>query len=194
MLQADTPQESVQALRAIDQTGTPSEVIHIETHLDVSGKEVVLWDDILVAFENAINVRHQTKVVQYLKGPDLRALDPLRIAAIRTLSWISTRNPDYDPMEMANTLLKEFNIPMAPPRGPQTDSDNATGNYTLHDHSIVIQPSVSTTTNNTPHRAPHVSVKNSTGDGTIIIEDMAETMFKAKKGDMKAQVKLGSPT
>ncbi|KAG0217635.1 hypothetical protein BGX33_010032 [Mortierella sp. NVP41] len=106
----------------------------------------------------------------------------------------STRNPDYDPMEMANTLLEEFNIPMAPPRGPQTDSDNATGNYTLHDHSIVIQPSVSTTTNNTPHRAPHVSVKNSTGDGTIIIEDMAETMFKAKKGDMKAQVKLGSPT
>lgn len=83
MLQAQdhTFQEGVQAVRAISWPPTnsnttpppPSEVVHIETHQDdVSGREVILWSDILDSFKNAINVRHSTKILQYLKGSDFR--------------------------------------------------------------------------------------------------------------------------
>ncbi|KAG0269597.1 hypothetical protein BGZ95_002012, partial [Linnemannia exigua] len=45
-------------------------------------KEVVLWDDVIQAFNDALHIRHKAKVVPFLKGADFRVLEPRRIAAI----------------------------------------------------------------------------------------------------------------
>lgn len=81
MSQEDTSQKKVQALRSINKYPppnsapiSPSEIIHIETTFDPdTQKEVVLWDEILQAFDNAVQVRHKTKVIPFLKGKDLKA-------------------------------------------------------------------------------------------------------------------------
>ncbi|KAG0287707.1 hypothetical protein BGZ96_008391, partial [Linnemannia gamsii] len=83
MLQGDNPQESklVQAVRPINKNLPPTSVspvrpekiYYIDCHLDpTTQKPVVLWDDILQAFVNAVQVRDKARMVRFLKGPDLR--------------------------------------------------------------------------------------------------------------------------
>ncbi|KAG0275035.1 hypothetical protein BGZ95_009249 [Linnemannia exigua] len=77
----------VQAFRRVDENGhssTLSNIIHLVCHPDpsVSGKDIVLWDDILAVFQNALYVRSGTIALPFLKGPNFKNLDPLRIAAI----------------------------------------------------------------------------------------------------------------
>lgn len=82
MLQGNVqPQELTQAIRSVKKHLSPSsippplsdEIFHVECHPDPeTQKNVVLWDDILQAFENAVQVRHLTKIVPFLKGEDLR--------------------------------------------------------------------------------------------------------------------------
>ncbi|KAF9273827.1 hypothetical protein BGZ88_003486, partial [Linnemannia elongata] len=91
MTQEDDPQEQVQAMRSVDANlapnavlpATPDEIYHVDTQLDPdTQKEVVLWDDILQAFRNVVQVRNKTRVVPFLKGKDFRILEPRRIAAV----------------------------------------------------------------------------------------------------------------
>lgn len=80
MLQGeDTPQELVQALRSVGKSlplnsitpATRDEIFHVEIQVDPkTQKEVVLWEDIVQAFENAVQVRHKSKVIPFLKGPN----------------------------------------------------------------------------------------------------------------------------
>lgn len=80
MIQEDFPKEQVQALRSVHKnlplnvaalTSANDEIFHVEIHPDPeTQKEIVLWDDILQAFNNAVQVRHKTKVVPFLKGKD----------------------------------------------------------------------------------------------------------------------------
>lgn len=44
-----------------------SEIVHVDIHQDPAGKDIVLWEDILVAFKSADNVRHKTRVLTFLK-------------------------------------------------------------------------------------------------------------------------------
>ncbi|KAG0248301.1 hypothetical protein BGZ95_008120, partial [Linnemannia exigua] len=44
-------------------------------------KGFVLWDDIRLAFSDALYIRYQDKVVPFMKGVDFMPLQPLRIAA-----------------------------------------------------------------------------------------------------------------
>ncbi|KAF9537754.1 hypothetical protein EC957_007703 [Mortierella hygrophila] len=91
MTQVDDPQEQVQAMRSVDinlapnavPLATPDEIYHVDTQLDPeTQKEVVLWDDIMQAFRNVVQVRNKTRVVPFLKGKDLRILEPRRIATV----------------------------------------------------------------------------------------------------------------
>ncbi|KAG0375537.1 hypothetical protein BGX24_008962 [Mortierella sp. AD032] len=91
ILQGDTPKGHVQAFRSVDKSiqprtiplATPEEVIHVDTQFDPeTQKEIVLWDDILLAFKNAELVRQKTKIVPFLKNNDFTVLHPLRIAAV----------------------------------------------------------------------------------------------------------------
>lgn len=81
MTQGDDSQEQVQAMRSVDinlapsavPPATPDEIFHVDTQLDPeTQKEVVLWDDILQAFRNVVQVRNKMRVVPFLKGKDLR--------------------------------------------------------------------------------------------------------------------------
>jgi hypothetical protein len=74
-------QEHVQGLRSINKHALltsiapqiADEIIYVDCHVDpATQKEFVLWDDILQAFGDAVQVRHQSKVVPYLKGSDFR--------------------------------------------------------------------------------------------------------------------------
>ncbi|KAF9900831.1 hypothetical protein EC991_006864 [Linnemannia zychae] len=88
-------QEHLQAVRPVNKStltnpagiiATPGAglagVVYVACHLDASGKEVVLWEDILMAFKDALHVRHDLKILPFLKGSDLRTLEPYRIAAV----------------------------------------------------------------------------------------------------------------
>ncbi|KAF9408450.1 hypothetical protein BGZ76_005869, partial [Entomortierella beljakovae] len=58
------------------------EVVSFPTNYDSSiGKDVILWEDILLAYKNATHIRDGALIIQFLKGNDLRSLEPLRIVA-----------------------------------------------------------------------------------------------------------------
>lgn len=73
-------QERLQPIRPIYKlypTTTPttpsnSEIVHIVVQLDSESKEIALWEDIVHAFKNAINVRHGTMILPFLKDKDLK--------------------------------------------------------------------------------------------------------------------------
>ncbi|KAF9290619.1 hypothetical protein BGZ88_007249 [Linnemannia elongata] len=82
----------LQAIRSVARTYPPTtsttptnsdHVFYIECHKDpVTNKDVVLWDDILQAFEDALHVRHQAMIIPFVKGSDLRTLEPRRFLAV----------------------------------------------------------------------------------------------------------------
>ncbi|KAF9090913.1 hypothetical protein BGX29_011225, partial [Mortierella sp. GBA35] len=89
MLQ-EAPQERLQAVRSVHKSQRPSSVVHVDTddvfyidcHIDPdTKKEFVLWDDIVQAFEGALHVRHKARMVPFVKGDDLRPIEPRRIPA-----------------------------------------------------------------------------------------------------------------
>ncbi|KAG0195682.1 hypothetical protein BGX33_002806 [Mortierella sp. NVP41] len=91
MMQRDSSQEHVQAVRPVNKdyrptTGTPpdpADIFYIDCHVDpVILKEFILWDDILQAFEGALQVRHKARILPFLKDADFKILEPRRIAAI----------------------------------------------------------------------------------------------------------------
>lgn len=50
-----------------------SKVFRIACHFDgVSGKNIVLWDDILASFKDAIHIRSGDNILPFLKGRDFR--------------------------------------------------------------------------------------------------------------------------
>ncbi|KAG0257969.1 hypothetical protein BGZ95_005091, partial [Linnemannia exigua] len=79
-----------QAVRIINRAGqtvnghsAPSEILYIDCNHDiVSGKTVILWDDVLGVSKKVVHVRDGSKILPFLKGSDLKTLDPLRIAAM----------------------------------------------------------------------------------------------------------------
>ncbi|KAF9129953.1 hypothetical protein BGW39_003609 [Mortierella sp. 14UC] len=76
------PREGVQVVRLASR----NKIVHVATHFDesvgASGKEIVLWDDVLIVFRDAAYLQHGQRVVPFLKGGDFKNLVPWRIAAI----------------------------------------------------------------------------------------------------------------
>ncbi|KAG0278540.1 hypothetical protein BGZ95_003763 [Linnemannia exigua] len=80
----------VQAVRPVNKDGdsmvdstTAPKIMHFDCHVDpITKKEFVLWDDIRLAFSDALYVLHQAKVVPFMNGMDFMPLQPLRIAAM----------------------------------------------------------------------------------------------------------------
>ncbi|KAG0379308.1 hypothetical protein BGX24_000931 [Mortierella sp. AD032] len=91
MLKGDEPEEHIQAIRSFDKNlphtsvppATPDGIFFIDCHKDPTTQKLfVLWDDILQTFEDAVQVRHKARIVNFLKGPDFRVLEPRRIVAM----------------------------------------------------------------------------------------------------------------
>ncbi|KAG9068837.1 hypothetical protein KI688_011123 [Linnemannia hyalina] len=110
MLYADgvAPQETqlVQAVRSVNKDQAPSsiaptqpeDIFYVDCHTDPqTQKPVVLWDDILQAFDNAVQIRDKARVVPFLKGDDFRNLEPRRIAALpSTVLDVVVNGPSVD--------------------------------------------------------------------------------------------------
>ncbi|KAF9901463.1 hypothetical protein EC991_006081 [Linnemannia zychae] len=80
---------NVQAVRRVyedeetTENPTSGRTMHIVCHSDASsGKVILLWDDVLAVFDTALYVRSGNTPLSFLKGPNLKNLDPLRIAAV----------------------------------------------------------------------------------------------------------------
>ncbi|KAG0376628.1 hypothetical protein BGX24_007459 [Mortierella sp. AD032] len=72
-LQSKKPQEEgTQAVR-VGPLGS-SKVYYITTHSDPSSsnKSIILWNDILVVYPNALFIQHDTRVIPFLKGKDFK--------------------------------------------------------------------------------------------------------------------------
>jgi hypothetical protein len=81
MVQRDPSKEQLQAVRSVNKNQpltsiTPpsaDDTIYLEYHLHPdTQKPFLLWDDVLQAFEGAVHVRHQVKILPFLKGEDYR--------------------------------------------------------------------------------------------------------------------------
>lgn len=75
----ETRQEPVQGVRSVYKNGLPvsssssSDVVFIDCHEDsATGKDVVLWDDVLLVFKDALYVRNGSRAITFLKGSDFR--------------------------------------------------------------------------------------------------------------------------
>ncbi|KAF9102148.1 hypothetical protein BGX29_004922, partial [Mortierella sp. GBA35] len=69
----------VQAVRLASTNRT----VDIVTRPDTSvRKEIVLWEDVLMVFPDALYLQHGAKALPFLKGSDFKTLDPPRIVAV----------------------------------------------------------------------------------------------------------------
>lgn len=61
----------------------PTEVVYVDIYTDrITREKCILWEDVRLAFHNALHVRHQARVIPFMKDDDFNTLRPLRIAVI----------------------------------------------------------------------------------------------------------------
>ncbi|KAG0288223.1 hypothetical protein BGZ96_007973 [Linnemannia gamsii] len=215
------PQQQIQALRPVDKSispnsvplATPDEIIHVETHPDpVTKKEIVLWDDILQAFDNAVQVRHKTMVIPFLKGKDFVILEPRRIAAIPdSVLDVIVRSSVAD-NNLTSLQVQQSESPAAPPplppsyestiRGRRPSTRNGLPKYGASSTSSA--PSVATvnaqcssgfgpdevTTSNNSHMDRPLAFPLARGP-QMLLEGQTQRVEGASCGDKEDQVTLG---
>jgi hypothetical protein len=68
------PQTRLQAIRPLYSNNTTataeSDVVYVAIYLDPVGREIVFWEDVLVAFKNALNIRQNSSILPFLRGSD----------------------------------------------------------------------------------------------------------------------------
>ncbi|KAG0372616.1 hypothetical protein BGX24_012808 [Mortierella sp. AD032] len=88
-METELPQ--VQAVRPVNKDSLESvvdttlapKITHFDCYVDpTTKKRFILWDDIRQVFPDALYVRHQARMVPFMKGIDFMPLQPLRIGAI----------------------------------------------------------------------------------------------------------------
>ncbi|KAF9080276.1 hypothetical protein BGX23_002378 [Mortierella sp. AD031] len=87
VLHEESLDELVQTVRPVHKDNlfptTPAAVAQVATHFDAScGKNIILWDDILQAFKDALHPRHGIKILPFHKDSAFNNLCPLRFTAI----------------------------------------------------------------------------------------------------------------
>ncbi|KAG0209073.1 hypothetical protein BGX33_005859 [Mortierella sp. NVP41] len=216
MTQEDEPQEQVQALRSIVKstltaitTSSPGkeDIVYVDYHRDPdTQKAILLWDDIIMAFNDALHVRHKAKVLPFLKGPDFRILDPRRIAAFpgTTLDVIiegkveqtepaPNKSSQEAPQEQEDESQK---TPQDTPTDAATKQNPQYGLEEVAMASLAINENPAVTLANS--RAPQTGDNDPTNNKNkyqrapeLHLEDFEQTRTNAELGDTAAQVKLG---
>jgi hypothetical protein len=64
----DDDDDVVQVIRHVRK----NRIAHITTHQDPSGKNIVLWDDVLRVFPEALYLQRGKRVLPFLKGSDFK--------------------------------------------------------------------------------------------------------------------------
>ncbi|KAF9102136.1 hypothetical protein BGX29_004910 [Mortierella sp. GBA35] len=76
MLHSQEQQERVQTVRLAGKNRT----VDITTHPDAStGKEIVLWEDVLMVFPNALYLQHGTRALPFLKGSNFKTMRMVKV-------------------------------------------------------------------------------------------------------------------
>ncbi|KAF9545331.1 hypothetical protein EC957_011085 [Mortierella hygrophila] len=163
MLQGDSPQDQIQALRSVNRgippnsipPANPDEIYHVDTQLDPdTQKEFIFWDDIVQAFDNAVQVRHKTRVIPFLRGKDQSFLEPRRIAAIPNIVLdVVIDTPVADNVGVASLQVQQLEFQPVPSQGGSTTkvdtlSQNATPASSATSRSSV-EPNI-TSSSSTP--------------------------------------------
>ncbi|KAG0378568.1 hypothetical protein BGX24_003451 [Mortierella sp. AD032] len=186
--------------------------VYIDCHLDPTTQmTVVMWDDIRLAFEDALHIRYHNRVVPFLRGADLMPLQPLRIAAMpdvtldivvdvpltRTEPASATvgRNPAYGLIEAAMQNYSHIDNPAfgPQPRAPQYIPSFDDGHSSHHESTDILastheQPSaISPLIDIKPPRAPQDHT-----DAVCCVKDISPIVVKATLGDINSQVELGN--
>ncbi|KAF9129780.1 hypothetical protein BGW39_003820 [Mortierella sp. 14UC] len=219
MTQDDTPEENVQALRAlVKSTLLPphaqEDIVFVDyQHDPVTQKEVVLWDDVLLAFNDAIHVRRKAKVVPFLKGTDFRVLEPRRIAAVPGV--VLDVMVEGKPTQEVTTLPKlsqqqETSSQDTPQDTPLKDNiaSNHNPQYGLEEIAIATlsineNPAVILAASRAPQTddpgddnasngSTDSDFKNTTRGPQLNVDDLDQTRANADLGDVAAQVNLGT--
>ncbi|OAQ26368.1 HCP-like protein [Linnemannia elongata AG-77] len=167
MTQGDDPQEQVQAMRSVNKGVSPNsippatldEIYHVETLKDPdTQKEFIFWDDIVQAFDNAVQVRHKTRVVPFLRGTDHRILEPRRIAALPDVVLdVVVDNPVTDNVRAASPQVQQLALQLA----PLQNGDEATSQDDFSASSAASTP-ITTTVASTPNATSSSSPPSTT--------------------------------
>ncbi|KAF9084151.1 hypothetical protein BGX23_010786, partial [Mortierella sp. AD031] len=164
-MQASQP--PVQAMRSvlrssrnIPTTAHPGDILHVDIHTDPDTKnQVVLWDDIRLAFVDALYVRHQSKLVPFVKGKDLVPLKPHRIAAFTDIVLDVVVSGQLAQAEIAQLP------PLSPPPSRFEQIAQQATRLPMYDSLADLRPHPSTLTNplaprnntaQTPHNHPSI--------------------------------------
>lgn len=75
---SSTRRRCAQAIRAVYNTTTPitpaaaadPDVVHVAVESCSTGEEIFYWEDILFAFKHALNIRHGTNILPFVRGSD----------------------------------------------------------------------------------------------------------------------------
>ncbi|KAF9144992.1 hypothetical protein BG015_012043 [Linnemannia schmuckeri] len=191
-MQSNEPQERTQAIRPVyTNNGVPpspppppsvsSEIVHIDIHSDPSGKDIVLWEDILVAFKDAANIRNGTRIIPFLKDASFKTLEPLRIVAMP-----ETVLDVYVESHLTRTETTTFQLQQDPP--PTYEVATATSvsptQNTAHDSVDTVTPIVSTSSTTSTSQSPLLPPEVQ----SVLVDIIAQ----AYRGDTAAQIRLGT--
>ncbi|KAF9922889.1 hypothetical protein FBU30_006986 [Linnemannia zychae] len=222
MAQGDaSSQEPVQALRAVNKNlplssispAKPDDIFYAECHIDPATQNpIVLWDDILQLFANAVLVRSKAKALPFLKDPEPRriAASPDSILDVivdgpmtdveKTLSQAPItppgktlpqapitppsvkRNPEYENVEVTMENFRHMEIPI---------STLARG------PQIVLNDKLPATEKNRPttrvniSNSPQSQYSEESNAAASDEELLAQKIIKASHGDENAQTELG---
>ncbi|KAF8931724.1 hypothetical protein BGZ47_011712 [Haplosporangium gracile] len=108
----------------------PAEVVYVDIYTDrITKQKFILWEDIRLAFHNALHSRHKARIVPFMKDDDFNTLKSLRIAIIpgEILDIIVGRPQDTTPPQQQTqqqrqrpSVLKQIKLQAAylPPYNP----------------------------------------------------------------------------
>ncbi|KAG0365290.1 hypothetical protein BGX24_004209, partial [Mortierella sp. AD032] len=175
---------NIQAVRRVYEnelpcsSSAPAGIIYLVCQPDASsGKDILLWDDVLDAFkENVIHIRSGAVVLPFLKGPDFKKLDPLRIASVpgATLDVVIRALPEEKELSL-ESLRKALHC------AHQQCIHNYKSNGNIDTGAK--EPKASSKSISLA-RLPQESTSTTT-------QDVTEVMMDARLGDMHAQNALG---
>ncbi|KAF9294109.1 hypothetical protein BGZ88_004429 [Linnemannia elongata] len=210
------PQELVQALRSVDKNLQPSSIppvnpnnldyiLYVDVHTEPeTGKKVVLWEDILQAFGDAVQVRNKAKVASFLKGSDFRTLEPRRIAAMPNIVLDVVVDPLSTIKEgssLKNTSMEPVSVSLQGGRDEDEDEDEKSDKKDDVDQDSPATPTVrrnpvygleEAAMENYSHTDKPVLLPSTRGPQALMDEQSSvQTIFHANQGDKNAQVALG---
>ncbi|KAF9929399.1 hypothetical protein FBU30_001603 [Linnemannia zychae] len=167
-------EEQFQALRPVNKncslssisSAKNSDIIYLEYHLDYrTNKPILIWGDILRVFPTAVQVRDNAKVYSFLRNPQFKILESLRITA----------NPD-----VVLDVLVENSLDL----GLQEQDNNSLTTNT--------NPVTNTFSDDSKHlQSPDPQNINSVNRAMSKEAELAQIILKADQGDREAQVTLG---